>query len=123
MINFLMISLVMIRLLKKSLNTYNVLGDFMLDCISVSEFKKMSNVEIIDIRNAHKYFDSHILGARNIPFEQLLMSPSKYLNKNIKYYIYCQKGIKSKQLCQILKKSGYNVINIIGGYEAWIMNS
>ena len=95
----------------------------MLDCISVSEFKKMSNVEIIDIRNAHKYFDSHILGARNIPFEQLLMNPSKYLNKNIKYYIYCQKGIKSKQLCQILKKSGYNVINIIGGYEAWIMNS
>ena len=47
---------------------------------------------------------------------------SKYLNKEKKYYIYCQRGIKSRKICLMLKQLGYNVININGGYEAWILN-
>ena len=94
----------------------------MADSISVSQLKKMNNIEIIDIRDRAKYSDNHILGAKNIPFEQLLMYPDKYLNKYNVYYIYCQKGIKSNKICHILKSKGYNVINIIGGYEAWILN-
>ena len=82
----------------------------------------MNNIEIIDIRDRSKYNDNHILGAKNIPFEQLLIHTDKYLNKYNKYYIYCQKGIKSNKICNILKSKGYNVINIIGGYEAWILN-
>jgi len=37
------------------------------------------------------------------------------------YYIYCQKGIKSKTACQILRNLGYKVISIQGGYESWIL--
>ena len=44
------------------------------------------------------------------------------MNKNEKYYIYCQQGLQSRELCQILANMGYNVVNIIGGYENWIMN-
>lgn len=94
----------------------------MVDSISVSQLKNIIGAEIIDIRNVQKYNDKHILNARNISFEQLLLSPGKYLNRNITYYIYCQKGTKSKLLCQTLKNQGYNVVNIIGGYEAWILN-
>ena len=43
------------------------------------------------------------------------------LNKFSKYYIYCQRGMKSKNLCKYLKKIGYDVVNVIGGYEAWIL--
>ena len=46
---------------------------------------------------------------------------SKYLNPNVKYFIYCQKGLTSKKACQILSNYGYKVVDIIGGYEEWIM--
>ena len=37
------------------------------------------------------------------------------------YYIYCQRGVQSRKLCLILKNMGYKVVNINGGYEAWIL--
>ena len=62
------------------------------------------------------------MNAINIPFEKLLANFNKYLDKNKKYYIYCQMGIQSRKVCQISKNNGYNVVNIIGGYEAWVLN-
>ena len=94
----------------------------MLESISVFELKKLNNVEVIDIRSIEKYNSNHILNAHNIPYEKLLIYPYKYLDKIKKYYIYCQKGIQSRELCIILKRMGYNTINILGGYEAWILN-
>ena len=90
--------------------------------ISIIDLKKLSNVNLIDIRSIEKYNNKHIRNAINIPIEQLLIKPEKYLSYTEKYYIYCQKGIQSRKLCQILKKQGYDVINIQGGYEAWILN-
>lgn len=94
----------------------------MIENISVSELKRLGNVNLIDIRSVEKYNSNHILNAKNIPMEQLIIYPSKYLTKNERYYIYCQKGIQSRRLCQILKNSGYNVVNVTGGYEAWVLN-
>lgn len=93
----------------------------MFENISVKDLKKMVDAEIIDIRSNQKYNDNHINNARNISYENLILNPSKYLNKFSKYYIYCQRGMKSKNLCQYLKKIGYDVVNVIGGYEAWIL--
>ncbi len=89
--------------------------------ITVTELRKLNDINIIDIRSKEKYNDNHILNAHNIPFDKLLIKPENYLEKNIEYYIYCQKGIQTKQLCNILNNKGYNLINIIGGYEAWIL--
>ena len=94
----------------------------MLESISVSELKKLGYLNIIDIRSREKYNTSHIGNARNIQMEQLLIYPDKYINKYEKYYIYCQKGLQSRKLCQILKNNGYNVVNITGGYEAWVLS-
>lgn len=94
----------------------------MIESISVSELQRLSNANIIDIRSIEKYNNKHIPRAINIPMEQLLINPAKYMNKYNKYYLYCQKGIQSRKLCQILKNNGYNVVNVTGGYEAWILN-
>ncbi len=83
--------------------------------------KLLDKDNIIDIRSIEKYNDNHIQNAKNIPMLLLLKFPSKYLDKNKTYYIYCQKGINSKRVCNELCKMGYNVVNIIGGYEAWIL--
>lgn len=89
--------------------------------ITVDELRMLSGINIIDIRSKEKYNDNHILNAHNIPFDKLLIKPENYLEKEQEYYIYCQKGLQTKQLCNILNKKGYNLINIIGGYEAWIL--
>lgn len=94
----------------------------MFESISVTDLKRLNNTNLIDIRSIEKYNYKHIMEAKNIPLEQLLIRPEKYLDKNQKYYIYCQKGIQSRKLCQILINQGYTVVNVTGGYEAWILN-
>lgn len=94
----------------------------MFESISVNDLKKLNSPYLIDIRSIEKYNNKHIMNAINIPVNQLLIKPEKYLKKELKYYIYCQKGIQSRKLCQILKNIGYDVVNISGGYEAWILN-
>ena len=89
--------------------------------ISIKELLTKNNINIIDIRSIEKYNDNHIDGAKNIPMILLLKEPSKYLEKNKTYYIYCQKGINSLKVCRELYKKGYNVINILEGYEGWIL--
>lgn len=91
--------------------------------ISISDFMKLVNPNVIDIRIVQKYNDNHIPGAININANSLLNNPEKYLNPSLTYYIYCQKGTSSRTLAQVLRVKGYKVFNIIGGYEAWILNS
>ena len=94
----------------------------MFESISVTDLKKLSNPNLIDIRSIEKYNNKHIMNAINIPLDQLLIKPEKYLMREKEYYIYCQKGIQSRKLCHILTNNGYNVVNVSGGYESWILN-
>lgn len=94
----------------------------MIDSISVFELKKLKNINLIDIRSVEKFNHKHINNSINIPFEQMILNFNKYLSKKEKYYIYCQKGVQSRKMCQLLKNNGYNVINVSGGYEAWILS-
>lgn len=95
----------------------------MSNSISVTDLKKLNqNINIIDIRSIVNFNNNHIPGAKNIPFNSLIISPNKYLDKNSVYYIYCQHGQKSLKTCQILNSLGYRTVNISGGYEAWILD-
>ena len=94
----------------------------MLKSISILELlPNIDKVKLIDIRSVAKYNDNHIPNAININPEILVANPSKYINKNEKYYLYCQKGITSRKIAQILNVKGYNVVNIQGGYESWLL--
>lgn len=96
----------------------------MISSISISDLLNIKDrVHIIDIRNPQSYNNNHMTGAINIPYEKLIANPSQYLNPNIRYYIYCQKGLTSRNVCQILTRMGYKVTNITGGYEEWILLS
>ena len=91
--------------------------------ISLVDFLKLNNPKIIHVRLPQKYNDNDIPGAINVGASQLMNNPEKFLNPNLTYYIYCQKGTSSKTLAQILTVKGYKVFNIEGGYEAWVLNS
>ena len=47
------------------------------------------------------------------PYENLLSNHQKYLDKSKSYYIYCEKGIKSKRVVAILEAYGYDVVRVI----------
>lgn len=96
----------------------------MISSISIAELQnKIGQVNIIDIRSNQSYNNNHIPGSINIPMEKLLVDPKKYLQANAIYYIYCQKGISSQKVCQILNRMGYHTTNISGGYEEWILQN
>ncbi len=96
----------------------------MISNISISDLLQITSpIHLIDLRSVQSYNNNHMDGAVNIPYEKLIANPSHYLNPNIRYYIYCQKGLTSNKVCQILTKMGYKVTNIIGGYEEWILHN
>mgnify|MGYP003571384521 FL=1 len=91
--------------------------------ISVNELMRFDNVNIIDIRDKYKYEMGHIPNSINIPYIILMNSYSRYLDRDNVYYIYCQAGVMSKKCCLLLNELGYKVINVTGGYDAYILNS
>ena len=95
----------------------------MLRSIDIKSLKeKIGTINIIDIRSIEKYNSSHIETSRNIPSDILLNNPMKFLKKDEEYYIYCQYGKTSIRVCLALYRQGFKVVNINGGYEAWLLN-
>ena len=77
--------------------------------------------KIIDIRSMDKYNINHIPGAINIESLELLSNPSKYLNMNDTYYLYCTSGYTSKIVVDKLNKLGFNTVNIDGGFNNYLL--
>lgn len=50
-----------------------------------------------------------ILGSKHIPYEKLMSNFREILDKNNKYYIYCNGGVKSRKVVSILEFYGYDV--------------
>lgn len=90
------------------------------DSITVKELRQMiPGAKIIDIRENYMFNLGCIPTAVNIPMTFLLTNPDSYLNKQDTYYIYCEKGAKSRKTCINLTKQDYKVINVIGGYDEY----
>lgn len=85
------------------------------------ELLKKSPLNIIDIREINEIKNGKIPTAVAINKNLLLKSPETYLNKEKKYYIYCTQGNTSAYLVSELTKKGYNVVNIIGGYNNYLL--
>ena len=82
----------------------------------------IGKVNIIDIRKNYLYNMGNIPSSKNIPSAFLLMNPDKYLDKNNIYYIYCSGGLESPKVCSELSSKGYDVVNVLGGYNDYLNN-
>lgn len=89
--------------------------------ITAEEFriKIMQGAVIIDVRSRQEYREGHLEGAINIPeFEARNRITKEILNKNRLILIYCQYGGRSRNVCRLMRKIGYNnVYNLYGGLE------
>jgi len=79
----------------------------------------LGKVELIDIREPYEVKMGTLKTAKNIPMGKLLDSPDKFMKKDKTYYIMCQSGGRSSNACHVLKKQGFDVINVIGGYGSY----
>ena len=62
--------------------------------------------EFIDINNNPSNIVSN---SKHIPYETLLINHKELLDKNKKYFLYCNGGVKSKKATNILEFYGYDV--------------
>ena len=89
--------------------------------ITAEEFriKIMQGAVIIDVRSRQEFREGHLEGAINIPeFEARNRITKEILNKNQLILIYCQYGGRSRNVCRLMRKIGYNnVYNLYGGLE------
>jgi len=90
--------------------------------VSVDQYLFRMNLNmkstLIDVRRPSEYNSSHVLGAINLPLEQVYEGHSQ-LNKDRIYYICCVGGYRSMIFISILRKLGYtNLIDMKGGFKA-----
>lgn len=96
----------------------------MYDAIDIKEIDSINiDNNLVDIRDKYEYVLSHINNAINIPYTYLLMMPENYLDKNKKYYLYCDSGTKSRKMCEYLNEQGFQTIDLIGGYNSYLNKS
>lgn len=89
--------------------------------INVNEIDNLlGKIELIDIREPYEYKKGSIKTAKNIPMNTLVNDAEKYLSKEKKYYIVCQSGGRSSRTCSLLRKNGYDVINVSGGVGSYV---
>lgn len=75
--------------------------------IQLKEFDENDGV-FIDLENV----DTDGFKYKNeirISYEKLLLEHREILDKNVKYFIYCQGGVRSKKAVNILEFYGYDV--------------
>lgn len=79
---------------------------------------KSGNVRILDVREKIEYHTYNI-GGTNIPLGMIQTVTDYDFNKDDEIIVVCQKGIRSKTACVILKSLGFaNVRNLTGGLTA-----
>lgn len=94
--------------------------------IHVDELKSYpDNIILLDAREQREYATSHLKDAIAVGYDffNIDSTSQKIPNKNSKIVVYCSLGIRSEDIAEKLKKSGYkNVFNLYGGIFEWKNN-
>ena len=80
--------------------------------IRLSDYHKGMGT-LIDVQHPEDYNENPTPGSINIYADKLLLDHKKYLDKNQKYYLICNKGFLSKKAVSMLEYLGYDVTQVI----------
>jgi rhodanese-related sulfurtransferase len=78
--------------------------------------------QFIDVRTPQEYAGGHIFNAINIDYSAPdFKEKINELNKNTRYIVYCQTGVRSAAASQVMAESGFQYIyNVAGGFASWV---
>lgn len=77
---------------------------------------------VLDVRDVAEFASGHIQGAKHIALAELanrLKEIEKYKEKPV--LVHCQRGVRSKTACNLLRAQGFTQLNQLqGGLDAWL---
>lgn len=88
--------------------------------LTADQFEKGKHrAQLIDLRNENQFKDSHIIGARNIPYV-MLRQRYEELRPDMPVYLYDMGESVSVHAAAFLYKKGYHDLYILkGGFNEW----
>jgi rhodanese-related sulfurtransferase len=91
--------------------------------LNSDEVKKLldenKNIHLIDVRKQNEYNKEHLVGAKNIPLDQLDKSLGR-IPRNRDIIIYCQNGGRSIRAIRKLEVSGFTQLyHLHEGLRGW----
>ncbi|WP_435414439.1 rhodanese-like domain-containing protein [Polaribacter aestuariivivens] len=92
--------------------------------ISTKELKTLmaeEKIQLLDVRTPDEIGKGHIKSAIFINYfdDNFSETSTKLLDKNKLVYVVCRSGNRSTKACKILKEEGFEVVNVLGGYNQW----
>lgn len=90
--------------------------------ITLGELRKLQNrgnVVLADIREGEDYRRGHIPGAISVPYDEE-QSFLEHFKKTGIIVLYCDRGNLSTRATARMRRAGYPVYSLCGGYEAYV---
>jgi rhodanese-related sulfurtransferase len=82
----------------------------------VESVREDENALLLDVRTEEEYAEGQIAGAVHIPLDSL-RERLPQLDRTKTLYVHCQSGLRSYIACRILSQSGFDCLNLSGGYR------
>jgi len=89
--------------------------------ITSTELDQSPEFSVLDVRRSVEHSDGAIDGAINISHTRLLTRLSD-IDTEALWVLNCHGGSRSAASCMALKRLGYKVTNLSGGYKGWKAN-
>ena len=71
---------------------------------------------VIDTRSPESYRAWHWRGAEHRDYSEL-MTDYEHLSRDVTYVLYCELGLKSARLAELMQRSGYEAYSVLGGVK------
>ncbi len=76
------------------------------------------NLQVLDVRRQGEWDAGHIANADWYPLDRFKAALPP-LEQNATVAVHCKSGYRSMIAASLLQRAGYNVVNVIGGFDAW----
>lgn len=86
--------------------------------INAQQLDSLSDISILDVRRKSEFSMGSIDYAINIAHTRLLDRISE-LDSSSKWVVNCHGGSRSAAACMALRREGFDVTNLAGGYKGW----
>jgi glyoxylase-like metal-dependent hydrolase (beta-lactamase superfamily II)/rhodanese-related sulfurtransferase len=86
---------------------------------SLAQRTRADDLRVLDVRREPEWQAGHLSGAGWWPLDKF-KTGLPAADKNAALAVHCKSGYRSTIACSLLQRAGYrNVINIVGGFDAW----
>jgi rhodanese-related sulfurtransferase len=84
----------------------------------VAELLASSEIQLIDVREAHEWAAGRIAEGKHIQLAELTARASE-IDREVPVVFYCRSGARSAMATEAFKNAGFDAHNMTGGLLAW----